>query len=78
MKKLPHNGSDHYAMFIHFYYNEALEDIQEEPDADSEERKQAAEKATSPVPKEWYYFEMNSMEFRAWMVNGEYRMARQE
>jgi endonuclease/exonuclease/phosphatase (EEP) superfamily protein YafD len=52
MKKLPHNGSDHYAMFIHLYYNEVLEKVQEEPEADSEERKQAAEKATSPVPEE--------------------------
>jgi endonuclease/exonuclease/phosphatase (EEP) superfamily protein YafD len=52
MKKMPHNGSDHYAMFIHLYYNEALENIQEEPDADSDERRQAAEKATSPVPEE--------------------------
>jgi endonuclease/exonuclease/phosphatase (EEP) superfamily protein YafD len=52
MKKLPHNGSDHYAMFIHLYYNEALEDVQEEPEADTEERREGAEKATTTVPEE--------------------------
>lgn len=52
MKKLPHNGSDHYAMFIHLYYNEVLEEVHEEPEADAEEKTEAAEKATTPVPKE--------------------------
>jgi endonuclease/exonuclease/phosphatase (EEP) superfamily protein YafD len=52
MKKLPHNGSDHYAMFIHLYYNEVLEDQQEEPEADAEERQQAVEKANTTVPEE--------------------------
>jgi endonuclease/exonuclease/phosphatase (EEP) superfamily protein YafD len=51
MEKLPHNGSDHYAMFIHLYYNEVLEKVQDEPQADAEEREEAAEKATTAVPE---------------------------
>jgi len=49
MERLPHNGSDHFAMFIHLQYQQQLQAKQEEPDANSKEREDAAEKATTPV-----------------------------
>ena len=51
MKRMPHNGSDHFAMFIHLQYVPQLKQVQEEPEADGAERKEAAEKATAPVPQ---------------------------
>lgn len=52
MKKMPHNGSDHFAMFIHLKYLPHLQEVQEKPVADEKEKEEAAEKATSPVPAE--------------------------
>jgi hypothetical protein len=52
MKRMPHNGSDHFAMYIHLQYDPSLRKKQEEPQADPEEKQQAAEKATEPVPAE--------------------------
>ena len=49
MKKLDHNGSDHFAMFSHFEYQPVLEDVQEKPQADAEELDEAKEKASQPV-----------------------------
>jgi endonuclease/exonuclease/phosphatase (EEP) superfamily protein YafD len=49
MKRMPHNGSDHFAMFIHLQYQPKLKAAQEEPQADAQEKKDAAEKATAPV-----------------------------
>jgi endonuclease/exonuclease/phosphatase (EEP) superfamily protein YafD len=49
MKKMPHNGSDHFAMFIHLQYQERLEKIQDKPEADQAERQDAVEKASTPV-----------------------------
>lgn len=46
MKKMPHNGSDHFAMFSHFEFQPRLEKEQEKPAADAEEFKKAAQKAT--------------------------------
>lgn len=50
MHRMPHNGSDHFAMFIHLQYQPELKAVQEEPEADAEEIADAAEKATAPVP----------------------------
>jgi endonuclease/exonuclease/phosphatase (EEP) superfamily protein YafD len=50
MQRMPHNGSDHFAMFIHLQYQPVLKTIQEEPEADEKELADAAEKATAPVP----------------------------
>ncbi|HVK96445.1 MAG TPA: endonuclease/exonuclease/phosphatase family protein, partial [Flavisolibacter sp.] len=44
MKRLDHNGSDHFPMFIHFEYAPTLERVQEEPKADTKERADAVEK----------------------------------
>ena len=49
MKRLQHNGSDHFPMFIHLQYKESLKKIQEKPKADAKEKQEAAEKATEPV-----------------------------
>lgn len=49
MKKLEHNGSDHFAMFSHFEFKPALENIQEKPTADAEEISEAKKKASQPV-----------------------------
>jgi endonuclease/exonuclease/phosphatase (EEP) superfamily protein YafD len=45
MRRMPHNGSDHFAMFIHLQYQEQLEKKQEKPEADKEEKEAAVEKA---------------------------------
>ena len=45
MKRMPHNGSDHFAMFIHLQYQEQLEKEQDKPEADKEEKEAAVEKA---------------------------------
>jgi len=50
MHRMPHNGSDHFAMFIHLQYQRELKKVQEEPEADAKEVADAAEKAVAPVP----------------------------
>ena len=52
MRRLPHNGSDHFPMFIHLCYDPSLAQQQEAPKADSEEISDAKEKASEPVPAE--------------------------
>ena len=49
MKRLDHNGSDHFPMFSHFEYQPALEKVQEKPEADAQEIQEAAKKAKQPV-----------------------------
>ena len=49
MDRLPHNGSDHFAMFIHLQYQKELKKHQEEPQADSKEKEDAIERATTTV-----------------------------
>ena len=49
MKKLPHNGSDHFAMFSHFEFQPRLQHIQQKPTADAEEIGEAKKKADQPV-----------------------------
>lgn len=49
MKRLKHNGSDHFPMFSHFEFQPALKDQQEKPEADLEELEEASEKATQDV-----------------------------
>lgn len=45
MKRMPENGSDHFAMFIHLSLHPALSSVQESSRADAGELKSAAEKA---------------------------------
>jgi endonuclease/exonuclease/phosphatase (EEP) superfamily protein YafD len=45
MKRLNHNGSDHFAMFIHLQYQEHLSKSQKKPKADAKEKHEAEEKA---------------------------------
>ncbi len=52
MKRMSHNGSDHFAMVIHLQYDPSLRAVQDEPEADQKERKDAAEKASADVPAE--------------------------
>lgn len=52
MRRMPHNGSDHFAMFIHLQFDATLETVQEKPKADSEEKENAKEKATESTPAE--------------------------
>jgi endonuclease/exonuclease/phosphatase (EEP) superfamily protein YafD len=47
MKRLPKNGSDHFAMFSQFEYVPSLKVVHEEPVADAEEKEEAREKLTS-------------------------------
>jgi hypothetical protein len=47
MKRMPKNGSDHFAMFIHLQYNEALPKSQTPQKPDDEAIKKAIEKATA-------------------------------
>jgi len=51
MKRMPHNGSDHFAMFIHLQYDPSFPAGQEEPVADAEEKKEAAAKTGESVPE---------------------------
>lgn len=44
MKRMPKNGSDHFAMYSHFELQEALTHIQEEPEADAKEAEEGKEK----------------------------------
>ncbi len=46
MKKLPRNGSDHFAMFIHLQYEELSANSRHKKKPDKEEKKQAIEEAT--------------------------------
>ncbi|MCG7857636.1 endonuclease/exonuclease/phosphatase family protein [Flavihumibacter sediminis] len=48
MERLPKNGSDHFAIVSHFEYKPVLKNIQEEPQADPSEKKEAVEKAAKP------------------------------
>jgi endonuclease/exonuclease/phosphatase (EEP) superfamily protein YafD len=52
MRCLPHNGSDHFPMFIHLCYHPSLAQQQEEPRADGKEISDAKEKAAESVPAE--------------------------
>jgi endonuclease/exonuclease/phosphatase (EEP) superfamily protein YafD len=52
MKRMPHNGSDHFAMFIHLQFDPSLLKVHEEPETDKEEREDAVEKASADVPAE--------------------------
>jgi endonuclease/exonuclease/phosphatase (EEP) superfamily protein YafD len=49
MRKLDHNGSDHFAMFSHFEYQPKLESTQHKPKADTEEISEAKKKANQPA-----------------------------
>jgi len=49
MKRLSHNGSDHFPMFMHLQYQPVMEKIQKEPEADAEEKKEAKEIASQPA-----------------------------
>ncbi|MDB5253274.1 MAG: hypothetical protein JWP27_2443 [Flaviaesturariibacter sp.] len=49
MKRLPPTGSDHYPIFIELQYSDALTQIQEAPEADAEELKEARETVTAEV-----------------------------
>lgn len=49
MKRLSHNGSDHFPMFMQLEYHKVMKEMQEEPEADAEEKKEAKEIATQPV-----------------------------
>jgi endonuclease/exonuclease/phosphatase (EEP) superfamily protein YafD len=52
MCKMPHNGSDHFAMFIHLQYQPQLKKVQDTPEADADEREDAIEKATAAVSED--------------------------
>lgn len=43
MKRMPKNGSDHFATFVHFAYQKQLEQEQETPEADGKEISEAIE-----------------------------------
>jgi len=49
MKRMPHNGSDHFAMFIHLQHQPSLTNKQPQPQASEDEEQEAAEKATENV-----------------------------
>ncbi len=49
MKRMPHNGSDHFAMYIHLQYKPILEEMREKPRADESDKQAALEKASTPV-----------------------------
>ena len=49
MKRLPKNGSDHFATFTHIVFQESLQQKQEAPKANSEEIKEAREMAQQPL-----------------------------
>jgi len=52
MRRMPHNGSDHFPMFIHLCYDSSLVQKQEEPVADQQEVKEAHQKAAEKTPAE--------------------------
>ena len=49
MKKLHHNGSDHFSMFSHFRYQQSLQDRQQKPTTDAEELDEAKKKVSQIV-----------------------------
>jgi endonuclease/exonuclease/phosphatase (EEP) superfamily protein YafD len=49
MRRMPKNGSDHYAMFIQLALTSHLEDIQHTPHASISEKKEASKIAVQPV-----------------------------
>ena len=49
MKRMPKNGSDHFATFTHLVFQPSLEQVQEAPDADAKELTEAKEMAAQPV-----------------------------
>jgi len=49
MKKMPENGSDHFAMFIHLCLAEEMKQAHDAPDADAKEISEAKEIAAQPV-----------------------------
>ncbi len=51
MKRMPHNGSDHFPMFSHFEYHEDLFHKQHKPHADADEKEDATEKVHEQVLK---------------------------
>ncbi len=51
MKRMPKNGSDHFATFTELAFKPELKDQQEAPQADREEIEEAKELATQPVEK---------------------------
>jgi endonuclease/exonuclease/phosphatase (EEP) superfamily protein YafD len=51
MRRLPHNGSDHFAMSITLQYTHELKQTQEKPHADEDEKEAAVEKANTTEEK---------------------------
>jgi endonuclease/exonuclease/phosphatase (EEP) superfamily protein YafD len=49
MKRLPKNGSDHFATFTHLLFNKELQKEQEAPQADADEIEEAKELASQPL-----------------------------
>jgi hypothetical protein len=49
MKRMPKNGSDHFATFTHLVFKARLAAVQDAPKADSGEIKEAKEMATQKV-----------------------------
>jgi endonuclease/exonuclease/phosphatase (EEP) superfamily protein YafD len=49
MKRMPKNGSDHFATFTHLVFQPSLEQVQEAPNANSAELAEANEMAAQPV-----------------------------
>jgi len=52
MRRMPYNGSDHFAMSIHIVHDARLEPVQEAPEATQTDEVEAREKATAAVPQE--------------------------
>ncbi len=49
MRRMPHFGSDHFGMFIHLNYSPRIKAVQEKPEADTEEKEEALNKASKTV-----------------------------
>jgi len=49
MRRMPKNGSDHFAVFTQLAYIPALKEEQDKPEADPNELEEAAEKASKPL-----------------------------
>lgn len=52
MKRMPKNGSDHFATFTQIVFNKQLKNRQEAPEADKEELAEAKETARQPLKEE--------------------------
>ncbi|MCC8409266.1 endonuclease/exonuclease/phosphatase family protein [Mucilaginibacter sp. UR6-1] len=52
MRRLPYNGSDHYPIFTHLIFNKRLENLQDGPEADSDDIEDAKEILEKEVEKE--------------------------